>query len=269
LRRAGTLADPDGATIAALRRLAWVAAARLGAGSPPLGDRGPAGIGALLLAAAVGGRLQSDAAAAILDAVPAVRLRQPGAWAECLVRHAVLAPAVAAPGATSGAAPGAVPDELTEALLRASPLTAVLHRPPSAAVSTARGTAVGLVGRPGGAGVLAAALSAPATDLAVLRWRAQLLNLLGRQHTEAALDVYVAARLWHGPAWDERIRWAGRELRGLGLPGELPIETLRYWAPLARLHHAERLGSRIYLRLQDYGPAVALVDRYDLMRAAA
>lgn len=282
LYRPGPLTAPD---VEPLRRLAAAAAARLGAGHPPLGDAGAIGLGALLIAAAVGGRADERTAAAIIDAVPAIRLTATGGWAEAVVRHAVVGPVLALPGA------GGFTPALAEPALRASPLTAVLHRPLPGAVAATRATAARLLRRPRGASVITAALAAPSTDADVLDWRSELLELLRQQHTSVALDVYVTARLWHGPAWDERIRWARRELSGLGAQPELPIATIRYWAPLARLyrdeqaqatltrrieagpartvHKGESIAARIFLKPEDFLPAVRLVHRYRLLPAGA
>jgi hypothetical protein len=290
----GGLAEPGDAAVTAVRRLAAAAAARLGAGTPPLGDPGPVGLGTLLLAAAAGGRLEEQTATALLDAVPPMP-RGTGAWAESVTRHAVVGPALAElpPGT---AVP--LPDAVGESLRRASPLSAVLLRPPSGPADTARATATRLLDRPRGVGILVAALAAPVADAAVLTWRAELLELLRHEHPGPVLDVYLAARLWQGPAWDERIGWAGRELAGDGAAAELAIATLRFWAPLARMHRDEealatvgtsatartaptattattapRTGSRrptiagrAFLRPAEYGPAVRLIGRYRLLQ---
>jgi hypothetical protein len=137
---------------------------------------------------------------------------------------------------------------------------------------------------------LVATLSAPSTDAAVLNWRAELLDMLRLEHPATALDVYGAARLCHGVAWDERIRWAKRQLSGRDQPGEAPIATVRFWAPLERLDRDEAAGeslaarvtgaasvasrgrsikARRFLRPADYREAIALVTRYRITVAAA
>jgi FtsH ternary system domain X1 len=280
LRSVGALVEPGDAAVTALRRLAATTAARLGAGTPPLGDAGPVGLGTLLLAAAAGGRLEEQTATALLDAVPPLP-RGPGAWAESVVRHGVVGPVLADPPPDTAVA---LPDAVTESLRRASPLSAVLHRPPAGSTDTARATATRLLARPHGIGVLVAALAAPVADAAVLTWRAELLELLRHGHPGPTLEVYLAARLWHGSAWDERIRWARRALAGHGSPPELAIATLRFWAPLARMHRDEEalatagtrtrsrrptIAGRAFLRPAEYGEAVRLVGRFRLLQEAS
>ncbi|EIV94375.1 hypothetical protein FraQA3DRAFT_4127, partial [Frankia sp. QA3] len=81
LAEPGSLGRPDARARDALAGLAARAAARSGAGRAPFGDDGPVGAGALLLAAAVGGR-DSPLAAPLAAAAPASRLPPgaSGAW---------------------------------------------------------------------------------------------------------------------------------------------------------------------------------------------
>lgn len=284
LRGAAALVSPGEQAVAALRRLAALAAARLGAGRPPLADPGPVGPGSLLLAAAIGGRAERNAAAAIIDAVPAIRLGSSGAWVDSVARHAVVAPLMISPGI-------GLDDVTADTLLRASPLTGVLYRPASGTAPAARTVAARLLARPRGAGIAVPALAAPSASAEILNWRAELLEMMRLQHTACALDVYLAARLWHGTAWDDRLRWAEHQLAGPGAQPELPIATIRYWVPLARLYRDEQarntlgrriaagqseaargapsIADRILLRPEDYLPAVRLVHRFRLLQAAA
>jgi len=208
--------------------------ARLGAGRPPFGDRGAAGLGALFLAAGAGGRKELRAATGLIELIGPPSLTGPapvaGAWLDALARHAVARPWLG------------VPDAPTEALLLASPLTEVLHRP--AAVRIRTGTArqvavaVAMLSRPRGAEVLRAAMAGWSADPAVLAWRTDFLRRLmhqGPAQQRIVADVYVTARLWHGEEWDRRVQQASRALGDRGSLSDLAIRTVAYWGPLAVL----------------------------------
>ncbi|GAA1416737.1 hypothetical protein ACFQZ4_43650 [Catellatospora coxensis] len=279
------LAEPSLHLLAALGMLAQASAARSHAGAPPLGDGGPVGLGTVLIAAAAGGRMQRGVAERILGAVPPMRA-VPSDWAEAVVRHGLCGTLLRAAGWPGGA---------DDQLVAASPLTAVLHRP-----VTGQGTAVlpavsALLRRPRGDSVLVAALCEPSADAAVLIWRSAVLEHLRGEHLELLLDVYTTARLRHGELWDARIAWAAKNLRRAGLPDDTALATLRYWAPLARVHRDQRpqtlagrivagtlraadpiprprpdrstdqITGRVYLRPADYMTVLRLVERYGLL----
>lgn len=271
-----TLAQPDQDILDALRYLAGATAARLGAGAPPLGDPRPPGLGAMVLAAAVGGRTE-PVAARVADVASACWLAT-GNWVDNVARHGLVAPTLA------GTPAGGLSAELTQALLAASPLTMILHRPVASEAPMTRFAVPQLLGRPRGEAVLTSALAAPSAEPAVLTWRGELLDLLRDHHRALMLDVYLAARLWHGPAWDQQIQAARRELTDMGRASELTTATLRFWAPLAAVdrdeQEAQGLASRItraeqpagggvrairdyvFLRREEYRPIVELITRY-------
>jgi hypothetical protein len=274
------LASPDEQTKTALRHLAGATAARCGAGPEPLGDSSPIGLDAILIASAIGGRGQGTLSQSVLGVVRRLRLtRRSEGWAECLARHAVVFPAVSLPAAAGG-----LPEDLADSLAEVSPLTMVLRRPPESAQATARATASRLLDRPRGTQVLVGALARPSTEAEVLAWRWQLLEQLRQERTATMLDVYVAALLWHRAAWDVRIQAAHQELSGRSRPSDLTIATLRYWLPLALLRRDEQreeglaarilgptqpgaagttLRGRLFLRFEDYGPIMRLIDRHE------
>ena len=317
LREAAALAHPDADTVDALRALTRCTAARLGAGAPPFGDTTAVGLGALLLAAAIGGRAQPDPAALLAETIPPPRLvvtGGPAGWADAVARHSVVAPFLdhaplptqkalqtkagptnqagqpahsddapsssGTPSLPSLSAAGGPPapnatqtsvEPLVETLLAASPLSAVLHRPARSrlvATGTTRAeveAAVGLLSRPRGPAVLAAALSAWSADPWVLGWRTELLTVLTRpdSHPEFVADVFLTARLRHGPPWDAALRSARSALssrRTLPDPGS--IATARYWLPLANLHRSTDLVRRRPRLLAECRPALALVEAH-------
>ncbi len=179
------LANPAGSLRDAASQLARRTSARLGAGIPPFGaadrtGRPRIGPGAVFLAAAAGGRRQAGAAALLAGAVPpATPGRYPGAWYDLVARHGVAgavvtalaaagtgtgSPGTSAPASDGDGDNGSAPEPLPELLLDASPLTAVLYRPPLRALrSDTTGqvvaTAIALLSRPRGQTVLAAGLA--------------------------------------------------------------------------------------------------------------
>lgn len=305
------LASPPASVSHAAAQLARRTAGLLGARSPPFGSREQIGLGVVFLAAAVGGRRQARAAALLVQAVPPGR--SPDAWYDLVARHGLARAAVPAlleagtavppaaqpvpapPDASEpgGApAPEADPDDtppLPELLLEASPLTAVLLRPPLrapapggaepaagstsfavAAAGQAVTTAVTLLSRPRGPEVLATALAAWSPSSQVLAWRADLLSRLRLDHPGLLLDVYFLARSRFAAEWDRRVAWAERQIAARGAPDPLAIATLRFWAPLAALERAASgplSGLRPLLAGQD--KAVDLVRKFSLDQTGA
>ncbi|EIV94376.1 hypothetical protein FraQA3DRAFT_4128, partial [Frankia sp. QA3] len=190
-------------------------------------------------------------------------------------------------GGAAGRMTPPLPGPLLSALLRGSPLTAVLYRPdggeadaavPGAgAAPGARGrgpagatlaveTARLLLTRPRGAQVLAGTLAAPVLDPAVLAWRCSLLIALLPAHPDAVLDTYVNARLRHAEEWTKLLDRAVRALRG-GIRRAESLALIRFWLPLAVLDRRspDLLRARPYLT--DHRPALDLVARYGVGRS--
>jgi hypothetical protein len=263
LREATALRSPRAATTAAVAALTRRTAARLGAGAPPFGDRSAVGPGALLLAAAVGGVQGNRAEAEILvDAVPPRRLDRPGAaagWCDALARHAV---ASAVPAGFGG-------EEFGERLRAASPLTAVLGHPVGRATAAPTATALNLMARPHGKRVLQDVFARCVPQEAVLAWRTELLMRLLPDDPAFVLDVYLAARLRHGVAWDQWLAISKDGLSRVIEPDPLLLAVARWWGPLARLvaAHPDLVRSRALLT--GHEPALALVARHRLAGAAA
>lgn len=276
LWKAAELAAPSADTRGLAAALARTTGAKLGAGTPPFGDPAPVGLGAALLAAAIGGRRQPERARQLALALPPSRpsRARPGEsrWYDLIARHGVVSAVFTDPAPP---ADGGSDEPLRETLLRMSPLTAVLRRPPLSrlkAGTTAEETeaAAALADRPLGAAVLTSALARWLPDADALEWRTELLHRLGTQGGPGlALDTYTTARLRHGPAWDERLRWARRVLSASGPADSLAIATIRFWAPLARLRiHGLSLADERPL-LTGYRPALQLVSHYRLLTPGA
>lgn len=296
---AGSAADlralgaPGERTRELLAELVRRTAARLGAGTPAFGDTGPVGLGAVLLAVAVGARAQPAVAQRLAQAAPR---SAPGGYSDAIARHGVLRPltpiatsaagidtqqyteaVTSRPGLRSAhlgrlAAPAAdLSEHLLDAVLEASPLTAVLYRPPSerCATDVQRETdfALELLARPRARTCLAAVLGVPSTDPLVLAWRGRLMTAARGTRPEAVIDVYLTARLRHGAAWDALLASVRRGVPASGHTG-LPVALARFWAPLAALEREQRTALRRNPFLEGYRPALDLVDRHHLGEAA-
>jgi len=277
LAGAQALASPNRDVREGLQQLIICTAARLGAGRPPLGDDGPVGLGTVLLAAAIGGRTDPEAATSIIRAVPPLRLgasigavdsrpgiRSPG-WADAIARHGV-AGRFANPD-QNGTPRGAGDRYLVECLLEASPLTAILKRPPAqrmraGGIDDLLTAALGMLTRPRGQEILIGFLSVPARDAGVLAWRAHLLTRLAREDRDAALRIYLAARLQHGQEWDELLSWAASAYDMAGASDGSPQGVLRFWVPLAAMDDEDPALLRSQPFLDGCRRAVDLGRRY-------
>ncbi|KOV61832.1 hypothetical protein ADK64_25515 [Streptomyces sp. MMG1121] len=219
------LAVPPADVSAAVVRLAAQSAARLRLDALASGERRPVGAGALLLAAAVGGRAQALLAAETVRAVPPAR----SLW-DVLAHHAVVAPALAHIGDRT----------LAGRLRAASPLTALLDRPDPVGESDAELLLedVLLTHHQGRRLITTVYCEAPASPAQAL-WRGRLLDQLRMSERELVIDVYEAALLRHTAAHLALIR---RARVGLTAPPDLaaarPVAS--WWAALARLERSHR-----------------------------
>lgn len=265
LREAAALASPEPATRELVGELARRTAARMGAGAPPFGDPAPIGCGAVLLAAAVGGRQQPGQARQLAEAVRPARTGRSAGWYDLVARHGLVDAVLSAPLEAAKADQ----EPLAETLLEASTLSAILHRPPLRRL-TARTTATevtaaeALLGLPRGPEVLAAGLAPWSSQHTVLAWRLELLTRLAPDYPDLLLDTYTLARLRHGPDWDLRLTWARRQLSLPGPPDRLAIATAAFWSPLARFVQRGTLLSGVRPLLDGHQPALQLVQRHRL-----
>jgi hypothetical protein len=168
----------------ALGNLASITAGRLRLRVPPLGDRGPVGPGASLLAAALGVAHVPELARFLLQAVP-----QPLGEADRVARHGI------ADRALAYLAPP-IEDEFR----LKSVLTAVLDRPAGEQRGEAIAYASRLIQRLDGRLLLERALARPTLSPEVRRWRRDLLGVLRLEDDggqDFVLDVYEAALIDH------------------------------------------------------------------------
>jgi hypothetical protein len=291
LWEAALLANPPADVSDAAVHLARRTAALLGAGSPPFSNGPPSagriGLGVVFLAAAVGGRQQGGTAARLAQTIPPdVPRGGADGWYDLIARHGLAGAAVTALDGTGPGSGHAAPDAdnlrddtlhgepLTELLLGASPLTAVLHRPPlrqlkSDATAQAVNTAVALLGRPRGRQVLATGLADWSPHADVLTWREGLLSRLRFDHQDLLLDVCLTARTRHAARWDDRVRWAARQLSSRGPVDPLALATLRFWVPLEAFERSAGPLSALRPLLTGHGQALDYVRAFQLNRAGA
>ncbi|GAA3504968.1 hypothetical protein GCM10019016_120810 [Streptomyces prasinosporus] len=219
------LAAPPPDVTAVLTGLAARTAARLRLDALAAGERRPAGPGALLLAAAVGGRARPRLAAEAVRAAPPAR----SLW-DVLTHHAVVAPALPHIG-----------DAVLAGRLRAaSPLTALLDRPDPVGETDAELLLEDvLLTHPQGRRMITTVYcEAPASPTQAL-WRGRLLDQLRMSERDLVIDVYEAALLRHAQAHLSLVR---RARVGLTAPPDLPAArpVAYWWAALARLERSHR-----------------------------
>lgn len=259
----------------AMGRLAAKSSARLGWGSPPLGDPTEPGLGSALMASALGAAQgHPEDAALVLEAVP--RARRPG---ELALRHGLVAEAVrhlpqrppeveSEPRSESEAEPGGTADGeesstpkapvlFREDWLTLSPITALLGAPAEIQQGELTGLAAELAGQSAGRRWLATVLAEPVDEPAVRAWRRELIGRLRRQGgdgTELVLDIYEANGIHFAERSLEQVRWARAVLferfaaeEDADLAEALSIAA--WWRPLweIRRDRPEALRRRFYL----------------------
>ncbi|GGQ21970.1 hypothetical protein GCM10010266_51350 [Streptomyces griseomycini] len=219
------LAAPPPDVTAVLTGLAARTAARLRLDALAAGERRPVGAGALLLAAAVGGRARPHLAAETVRAVPPAR----SLW-DVLTHHAVVTPALPHIGDAA----------LAGRLRAASPLTALLDRPDPVGETDAELLLEDvLLTHPQGRRMITTVYcEAPASPAQAL-WRGRLLDQLRMSERDLVIDVYEAALLRHAQAHLSLVR---RARIGLTAPPDLPAArpVAYWWAALARLERSHR-----------------------------
>ncbi|MBD0421486.1 hypothetical protein H0H10_20390 [Streptomyces sp. TRM S81-3] len=250
-----------GDPVVLLERLARVTAARLRLSDPPLGDDGPAGLEALLLAAALAVRDDAAAAEQVVGGV-----REPRTVRDLMARH----------GLVGRALPALAPqDALRAGLLRASPLTALLDHPPPGGEGRCGQLLDRFLDHPEGRRTVVAALAVPPATPETARYRAALLRRFRFTPGERTVvyEVYETALLHHARRYRELtdavrdlVRDGPARLLADDPPGRWARATLDWWEPLAVIarRHPQELRRRRMLR--GHGTGVALHRLYGGVR---
>lgn len=250
------LAEPSPALHERVGVLAARSLARLRLVAPPLGDARPPGTEVAVLALAVGlARMAAPLAAHVLGLVGPAH----AAW-EQVVRHGLVAPALAH-----------VPEALADSLRERSPLTELLERPAAGGEDEALARLVALARLPGGRRLVVQALARPTDDLAVLGWRAGVLDRL-RVHDDTrawVVEAYEEVLTHHRALALERVERATATLMDALAATDAAIARVhalaRFWGPLwaLRRSHADVIRAR---RALDIEGVLAAGRFYDLVR---
>jgi hypothetical protein len=211
------LAAPGPGSLLCAGQLAAVTAARLRLAGPLFGDTRPPGLGAIILAAAIGGHTRDEQAALLLRAVPA-----PVSAADLLAHHGLVTPAVRL-------LPG-----LRDRLLDASPLTGVLDRPGPRSRASCQDLLDRL--RTSARAMVVTRFAAPPDGAEQAMWRGECLSHIRHEDPEFVLDVYETALTLHGAEHEIRARAAWRHVIA-GTPGPASATAL-WWRALAELEAA-------------------------------
>jgi hypothetical protein len=220
LAAAVRLASPGRDTLRLAGRLAAVTAARLRLPAPLFGDRRPPGLGAVLIAAAIGGHAHADRSPLLLRAAPA-----PARAADLLAVHGLVAPAAA------------LLPRLRDQLTDASPLTGVLDSPGPRTEATCEDLLDRLRADRAARSMVMLRFAAPPQTPQQARWRGGALAVIRHEDPRFVLDVYELAMLHHGLEHEIRARVAWRHV----LAGDdlaLAEPTAHWWRALAELEDA-------------------------------
>lgn len=250
---AQALIRPSAALRTALGQLAAVTAARLRLAGLALGELSA---GDAVLAAALGALQLPAAANALLQAVPPAR--GAGQW---IARHGLAGPALAHLTGQDAAMA-----DLYELCLRASPYTALLAAPPEQQRDDLVQFAASLLDQTASRRLLQLALAEPVSDLAIRRWRGEVLErlrLVGDAGAAFVLDVYEAMLIYYAEPALAQARQAraailnARAVEESRLRDALTVAD--WWGPLWALQRSrpEALRARRYLSY-DYREGLAL-----------
>jgi hypothetical protein len=238
------LADPPPDVRDAGIRLALVSAARLRLAEPPLADTRPVSCGAIIAAAAIGGRGHPSAAAMMRTISP------PWSAYDQAALHGITA-------AVAKRAPGTA---LLLVLRDASPLTGLLDWPGQGASEWCDQLLDEMLRHPDGRNLATLAFAATPESDTQSRWRGEVLNemLSVPENRSWVLDVYETAMSWHAQGHRDRVKQAYRILRVSSTVDEA-VPTAIWWQALARLERTDpellrertgltghRIGIRLY-----------------------
>jgi hypothetical protein len=254
LSGAHELAQAQPALRRAVARLAAVTTARLRIGAPPLGDASQPGLGAALLAAALGGRASGEPARRLALAAP-----PPRAGYDVISYFGVTAPA--------GRSGVPLPASVAVALVGRSPLTGLLDAPADAGAEFGcEDLLARLLEHPDGRRLAVRRLAEPPTSDHQLAWRGDLLTRFRLPNPDFVLDVYETALEHFGAWYRDRTRACRADLVGPHrLAAAQPLAT--WWRALAELERARRSLLRTRPRLAGYLDGVRLHWRYQYLQA--
>lgn len=254
LRGAEQLSRPPAELVAMWRSFASLAAARmhwtnLASAADPA--RRSLGLSGLMLAAALGVASMPEFASAMLGRIP-----RTDRWLDWAARHRLASRALSH-----------VPGPLADALRDASPLTAVLDRPPPGAEAATVGHVRRLLAQFDGRRMLRMHWSQPTSDVAVRDWRSTVLDQLrlqGDEPLEFVLDVYESAIVFHADEHFRQVEQARALLNRWPLDDatQLTVYSVAdWWEPLAMIDKAdhERVRRRICLGCE-FRHAISLVQ---------
>ena len=244
LTEATRLADPGRELLLSVGRLAAVTAARLRLTAPLFGDQHPPGLGAVLLAAAIGGHADGERATLLLRTV-----RSPVRAADLLAHHGLVAAAMT------------VLPRLRDQLLDLSPLTGVLDRPGPRTVAGCEALLDRLRADRAARAMVLLHFAVPPGTPEQARWRGNCLAYLRHEDPRFVLDVYEMALLHHRREHEISARAAWQLVLG-GSPGPA-LPTALWWRALAELESAapqlvgerplltgRRIGTNLFRRVQ-------------------
>lgn len=234
------LARPGPDVLASIGRLVAVTSAKLRLSGPPLGDARPAGVGAALLCAAVGGRQRRSVAVRLAEAVP-----MPRSGADLVAHYGV-----------SVRCAGALDAGLRELVLARSPLHALFEVPsPTEEHEVEAVLDLAIDDPPARRAAVLRLADVPATP-AQGRWRGELFERFRFRDRAFVLDVYEAAMTYYGDAHRARLREAEED------GGELLVATVRWWQALASIERAHRRDLRARPAFTGYLDGIRFHWRY-------
>lgn len=238
------LSDLDSESSRLVGRLAAVTAARLRMAAPVLGDKRPPGVGAAILAAAVGA-FRDDRSRALLGV-----LRAPTRVADLLAYHGIVGPV------------SMLLPHMGDQLRDLSPLTGVLDRPGPKTSATCESLLDRLRENPDTRAVIVLRFATPPDTPEQSLWRGECLAYTRHEDPDFVVDVYETALLHFGREHEIRARAAWRHVLGTG-PDDPARPTALWWRALAELEAAEpgrirgrtalerrRVGTNLFRRMQ-------------------
>ena len=231
LRLTEQLARPPADLCEALGQLGALTGARLRFSTPPLGDGGPVGAGALLIAAAIGSSKTPEVSRLLLQAVP-----PPASPADWVARHGLVGPALQF-----------LPEPVGDDCRLASPLSSLLERPLPSQMGAMLEITSRLIAHPAERLALTLHLARPTADAKVRLWRHTLLDRLRLAvpgPRDFVLDVYEAMMIHYERETLAQVRAARERVINSPAAGDEPglrdaLSVANLWQPLWALERSD------------------------------